>query len=173
MISLEQVNLLETRVAKAIEYVERTSGENAALRVKLGSYQKRIDELEVLIARFKEDQARIEDGILAALDRLNQFEDAIEKSLGGKTGLMASASAVQSEAKAKPAADSYASAGSDASKESVAPSGDDVPSEDAGGMSFEIPEEESAEDDIADPLEELSLNEEDDKPPMDGELDIF
>jgi chromosome segregation ATPase len=167
MISLEQVNLLETKVAKAIEYVERASGENAALRVKLESYQKRIDELEALIRRFKEDQARIEEGILSALDRLNQFEDAIGKSLAGETGLMASASAVQSEAKAKPAAVSYAS------KESIAPSEDDAPSGGEGGMSFEIPEEESAEDDIADPLEELSLNEEDDKPSTTGELDIF
>jgi chromosome segregation ATPase len=81
MVSLEQVKLLETKVAGAIEYVERVTGENALLQGKLESYQKRIDELEVLVQRFKEDQGRIEDGILSALDRLNQFEDAIEKSL--------------------------------------------------------------------------------------------
>jgi chromosome segregation ATPase len=88
MVSLEQVKLLETKVAGAIEYVERVTGENALLQGKLESYQKRIDELEVLIQRFKEDQGRIEDGILSALDRLNQFEDAIEKSLAarGKPG---------------------------------------------------------------------------------------
>jgi FtsZ-binding cell division protein ZapB len=81
MVSLEQVKLLETKVAKAIDYVQRVTGENAVLQDKLDSYQKRIDELEVLVQRFKEDQGRIEDGILSALDRLNQFEDAIEKSL--------------------------------------------------------------------------------------------
>jgi hypothetical protein len=92
MVSLEQVKLLETKVSRAIDYVERVTGENALLQGKLESYQKRIDELEVLVQRFKEDQGRIEDGILSALDRLNQFEDAIEKSLalqdkkGGENG---------------------------------------------------------------------------------------
>jgi FtsZ-binding cell division protein ZapB len=84
MVSLEQVKLLEAKVARAIDYVERVSGENTALREKLDSYQRRIDELEVLVQRFKEDQGRIEDGILSALDRLNQFEDAIEKSLAAR-----------------------------------------------------------------------------------------
>jgi len=88
MISLEQVRQLETRVAKAIEYVQRVNAENAALvseraglQAKLSANQKRIDELEVLVMRFKEDQGRIEDGIIAALDRLSQFEEAFENSL--------------------------------------------------------------------------------------------
>jgi hypothetical protein len=81
MITLEQVKLLETKVVRAIEYVERISKENFQLQGKLDSYQKRIDELEVLIQKFREDQGRIEDGILSALDRLNKFEDAIEKSI--------------------------------------------------------------------------------------------
>jgi hypothetical protein len=84
MVSLEQVKLLETKVARAIEFVEQVSGENAALQEKLESYQKRIDELEVLVQRFREEQGRIEDGILSALDKLNQFEDAIEKSLSSR-----------------------------------------------------------------------------------------
>jgi predicted nuclease with TOPRIM domain len=93
MISLEQVQLLETRVAKAIEYVQRVTAENAALsadraslQTKLEANQKRIDELEVLVMRFKEDQGRIEDGIIAALDRLSQFEEAFEKSLKDDKG---------------------------------------------------------------------------------------
>jgi predicted nuclease with TOPRIM domain len=88
MINLEQVKLLESKVAKAIDYVERLTKENTALhrqeaewQAKLESYQKRIDELEVLVTSFKEDQGRIEEGILSALDRLSQFEKAIEKSL--------------------------------------------------------------------------------------------
>jgi FtsZ-binding cell division protein ZapB len=91
MISLEQVQLLESRVSKAIEYVRRISTENEELisqrdelNEKLESYQKRIDELEVHIMRFKEDQGRIEDGIIAALDRLSQFEEAFESSLKEK-----------------------------------------------------------------------------------------
>jgi FtsZ-binding cell division protein ZapB len=83
MISLEQVKLLETKVAKAIDYVNHLTGENTMLKEKLAGYQTRIDELEVLIKQFKEDQGRIEGGILSALDRLNQFEDAIEKGVSG------------------------------------------------------------------------------------------
>ena len=92
MISLEQVQLLETKVAKAIEYVQRVNSENAdllseraGLQQKLDANQKRLDELELLVMRFKEDQGRIEDGIVAALDRLSQFEEAFEKSLKEKT----------------------------------------------------------------------------------------
>jgi hypothetical protein len=81
MVTLEQVKLLETKVVRAIEYVERISRENFQLQEKLDSYQKRIDELEELIRQFREDQGRIEEGILAALERLNKFEDAIEKKI--------------------------------------------------------------------------------------------
>ena len=81
MISLEQVKLLESKVTKAIDYVKTVTEENFRLKGKLDSYQKRIDELEVLIQQFKEEQGKIEDGILSALDRLNQFEDALESTL--------------------------------------------------------------------------------------------
>lgn len=109
MISLEQVQQLEIKVAKAVEYIQRVTSENTALisereglqkkldtnqkrvdelvsekdglQTKLDANQKRIDELEVLVMRFKEDQGRIEDGIIAALDRLSQFEEAFENSL--------------------------------------------------------------------------------------------
>ena len=88
MINLDQVKLLETKVFKAIDYIELLSTENSTLRQKeaellekVGSFQKQIDELEELVMHFKEDQNRIEDSILSALDRLSQFEEAIEKSL--------------------------------------------------------------------------------------------
>jgi predicted nuclease with TOPRIM domain len=109
MISLEQVQLLESRVAKAIEYVQRINAENAALsseraglQAKLEANQKRIDELEVLVMRFKEDQGRIEDGIIAALDRLSQFEEAFENSLKEKVSPRKAAAKI----KEKPAQDS-------------------------------------------------------------------
>jgi hypothetical protein len=81
MVTLEQVRQLETKIAKAIEYVNRIPGENKLLRGKLESSLKRVKELDDLVQRFKEDQSRIEEGIVAALDRLNQFEDAIGRSL--------------------------------------------------------------------------------------------
>ena len=81
MVTLEQVKLLETKVVKALDYARQVGKDNILLKGKLDSYQKRIDELEVSVQRFKEEQSRIEEGILSALDRLNQFEDALEKSL--------------------------------------------------------------------------------------------
>ena len=86
MVSLEQIKLLESRVTKTIDYVKMVTDENKRLEAKLDSYQVRIDELEVLVLKFKEDQRLIEDGILSALDRLNQFEDAVGSvlSMDGK-----------------------------------------------------------------------------------------
>jgi peptidoglycan hydrolase CwlO-like protein len=188
MISLEQVKLLETKVAKAIGYVERVTGENARLlqsetvllqkeaelRTKVDSYQKRIDELEVLVMRFKEDQSRIEDGILSALDRLNQFEDAIEKSLAGKQAAAPARSPAPAEAEARPPAveTPYApkkaaparSSRAASSTESAAPAGDATGEK--GEMFSEIPEVEAAEDDITVPLDENDKT-------ANGELDIF
>ena len=205
MVSLEQVTLLESRVIRAIEYVTRVDAENAALRqketelrAKLGTYQKRIDELEVLVMRFKEDQSRIEDGILSALDRLSQFEEAVEKSLNekqaeGKAAGVKSAvkstpvkTPVKAEAKEspapakpvqeKPAPQPAANAGqqaapkpAEAGRSSPAPAGA-VKSEApaAGEMFFEIPEADT-EEDIADPL----AGEDGESSSPDGELDIF
>jgi chromosome segregation ATPase len=91
MINLDQVKLLEAKVAKTIDFVDKISKENAALlrreselHEKLETYQRRINELEVLLKGFKDEQGRIEDGILSALDRLSQFEEAIEKSMKDK-----------------------------------------------------------------------------------------
>ena len=91
MLNLEQVKLLEAKVEKAIEYIEKLTRENAALvseraglQSKMEANQRRIDELEVIVMNFEDDQERIEDGILSALDRLSQFEKAIENSLKGK-----------------------------------------------------------------------------------------
>jgi len=109
LISIEQVRLLGTRVEQIIEHVDSVSEENAALKSKLDACQKRIDELEVLIQRFKEDQAKIEDGILSALDRLNKFEDEMDKGLSrakssaipddsdSSGGLVSKASAVETD----------------------------------------------------------------------------
>ncbi|MDR1909740.1 MAG: cell division protein ZapB [Spirochaetaceae bacterium] len=78
MVTLDQIKLLEAKVARTIEIVNQVTGENSYLKGKLETYQKRIDELEVLIQRFKEDQGRIEEGIMSTLDRLNKFEEAVE-----------------------------------------------------------------------------------------------
>jgi peptidoglycan hydrolase CwlO-like protein len=166
MINLEQIKLLEKKVAKAVDYVERLAKENVSLRqqkaelhTKLESYQKRIDELEALIIRFREEQGEIEDGILAALDRLSRFEEEMEKSLKGKgSGGKSTAAKTSAKAAAKPAA---------AAPIEVNPTG--------GEICFEIPET-AAGSDIIDPLgedPEDALTDTADPPEGDGELDIF
>ncbi|MDR2717373.1 MAG: hypothetical protein LBB89_04830 [Treponema sp.] len=165
MINLEQVKLLETKVAKAVDYVERLAKENTILHrqetelhTRLESYQKRIDELEVLVMGFKEDQNRIEEGILSALDRLSKFEKAIEKSLRDTK------SAVKEPAKSSQTAAVEEADGSgngqtcfeipEASAEAL-PDSANSPPEDGG--------------DISDPLENAT----DDAATEGGELDIF
>ena len=85
MVNLEQIKLLESKVTKTIDYVKAVTDENKRLKEKLDSYQVRIDELEILVLQFKEDQSKIEDGILSALDRLNQFEDAVGNLLSNES----------------------------------------------------------------------------------------
>jgi hypothetical protein len=81
MVTLEQIKLLESKVAKAIDIVSRVTEENTYLKGKLETYQKRITELEVLIERFKEEQAQIEEGVISTLERLTKFEENIENTI--------------------------------------------------------------------------------------------
>jgi len=177
MINLEQVKLLETKVAKTIDFVERVSKENAALvkreaelQEKLETYQKRIDELEILIMGFKEEQGRIEDGILAALDRLSRFEEAIEKSMKDKPHGKPVKDAIKSPNHNLPQKKS-------AKDEVVSRQGDEQDGQSDFGagnekICFEIPDEETVED-ITDPLIETPDEEDDDSPAEGGELEIF
>jgi len=87
MVSLEQVKLLDSKVSRLIDHVKKANEENTQLKERLSAYQKRIDELEVLVKQFRQEQGRIEDGILSALDRLNQFEDALESKLSTESKL--------------------------------------------------------------------------------------
>jgi FtsZ-binding cell division protein ZapB len=91
MVTLEQVRQLETKIGKAIDYVNRVRGENARLQGELEGSQKRVAELEETVQRFREDQSRIEEGILAALDRLDQFEDAVNKGFSNVQAVVAAA----------------------------------------------------------------------------------
>ncbi|MDR2509415.1 MAG: cell division protein ZapB [Spirochaetaceae bacterium] len=75
MVSIDQVRLLESRITKLIGVADQIKEENLLLKSKLDSVQKRADELEVLMQRFKDDQVKIEESIISALDRLNKFED--------------------------------------------------------------------------------------------------
>ncbi len=137
MVSLEHVKLLEDRIIRTLDHVQHVQEENSLLREKLDEYKGRIDELEVLIKTFKDDQSKIEDGILAALDRLNQFEIAVERGISSVNGI-ASVAATGNTVEA----DSTIAADSEAIPSETAEA--DKPEEDADN---DI--QESAEDDIA------------------------
>ena len=160
MISLEQVKLLESKVTRMIEYVGKVTDENTKLKEKLDSYEKRTGELEVLFQRFKDDQSRIEDGVLSALDLLNQFEDAV----GGKlSGINKSSSESKPSGTKKPA-------------QAQAPQPQTF-MEDAGmdiDLSEEALEEEALEEEPLTLLEDDDFEDKDEGPALSGaELDIF
>ncbi|MDR0689134.1 MAG: cell division protein ZapB [Spirochaetaceae bacterium] len=170
MVTLEQVKLLETKVVKALDFVNQVTGENTLLKKKLDTYQKRIDELEVLIQRFKEDQGRIEEGIISALSRLNQFEDAVEKSLSTvKSGIIN-----QPEEEKSPGStgDVLNTPGEPSSGIEKKPEEEYLsePREDAPLLTAAEPDGEFQ----VSPLEDEGLSElEDSETPETGELDIF
>lgn len=77
MITLDQIRQLDHKVRKAIDKINTLNSENNMLQEKLGNYQLRIEELEVLIDTFKKDQGEIENGIIEALNQLDILEDNI------------------------------------------------------------------------------------------------
>jgi chromosome segregation ATPase len=77
MISLQQIRTLEAKVERAVTFIDELKRENETMKAKLESYQSRIDELEILILEYKEDQKEIELGIINALGHLDRLEDAI------------------------------------------------------------------------------------------------
>ncbi|MDR1179804.1 MAG: cell division protein ZapB [Spirochaetales bacterium] len=79
MVSLEQIQDLEVKVQNTVAYITKLKQENSLLQKNLEKYRKRIDELEVLINEYKEDQTAIEEGIKNALLHLDKLEDSIAK----------------------------------------------------------------------------------------------
>ena len=103
MVTLEQVKLLESKVIKAVDCIREITEENTMLKGKLSGYEKRIGELETLIEHFKEDQGRIEKGIISALERLDQFEDAIDSAMVNKKSRSAAQKAFPDKPDTRPA----------------------------------------------------------------------
>lgn len=85
MLNLDQVRLLENRVEKAVNKIQTLTAENNHVRTQLSGLQTRVNELEGLVRSFKDDQGRIEEGILNALDRLSAFEDSVYQSTETQT----------------------------------------------------------------------------------------
>lgn len=76
MITLDQIKQLDVKVRKAIDKINSLKSENIMLQDKLDTYQLRIEELEILIDTFKEDQGEIEHGIIDALNQLDSLEES-------------------------------------------------------------------------------------------------
>ncbi|MDA3937698.1 MAG: cell division protein ZapB [Spirochaetia bacterium] len=77
MITLDQIKQLDSKVRKAIDKINSLKSANNILQEKLDTYQIRIEELEILIQTFKEDQGEIEHGIIDALNQLDIMEENI------------------------------------------------------------------------------------------------
>ncbi|MCL1815839.1 MAG: cell division protein ZapB [Treponema sp.] len=98
MVTLEQIKLLESKITRAVNFVSHLTEENgllkrrneelekaaAALReetARAEGLNRRNEELERTVAALREETTKVEEGIVSALGKLNQFEDAIERSL--------------------------------------------------------------------------------------------
>ncbi len=77
MITLDHIKQLDRKVHKAIDEINTLRAENKMLLEDLDKYQLRIEELEIMINAFKEDQSEIETGIIEALNQLDILEDTI------------------------------------------------------------------------------------------------
>ena len=92
MITLEQIRRLDEKVQQAVQFIQTLKSENESLRGRLSEYEGRISELEVLITRFREDQGEIEQGIVRALQHLDELEDTISPTTEEPSGQPADAS---------------------------------------------------------------------------------
>lgn len=79
MLNIDQVKLLEDKVEKAVELIETLYDSNVSLKKELEERDKRIEELEKLILVFKDDQTKIEQGIINALTKLSAFEASVSQ----------------------------------------------------------------------------------------------
>lgn len=82
MLHIDQIKELEAKVAKAIQLIQSLKDENELLKLELTDKQKRVEELENIILVFKSDQAKIEEGIVSALNHLSAFEDSVYQAAG-------------------------------------------------------------------------------------------
>lgn len=163
MISVEQIRALEERVEKALSFIASLRTEKVALEKRLETAdalrlkaearaeaaELHVLELEEAAEAFRQDQARIEEGIVHALERLDSFEDLVLRA--------------ELEAKPQAASEKIAEAASAPAAaptpEPAAPAEKSSPSAGEAEPATVVPE-------ASKPLEELPVVET-------GELDIF
>lgn len=79
MITLDQVQILETKVEAIVSKMNDLQRQNIALQEKNRELIEKNSLLMQKISSFEADQNRIEQGILNALDRLNSMENSALK----------------------------------------------------------------------------------------------
>jgi peptidoglycan hydrolase CwlO-like protein len=99
MITLEQIRLLESKIARAIELIRVLKEENSTLHKGLESAQKRMKELETLVDGFKTDQKEIESVIVRTLHTLDEVEENVSAKHQDRS---AAAGGISPAAKAAP-----------------------------------------------------------------------
>ncbi len=82
MITLDQVLLLEEKVEAAVAKIQQLEAENAALRTKCAELTNALSSKTERLSSFEQDQNKIEEGILKALDRLNRVENTVYNQSG-------------------------------------------------------------------------------------------
>jgi FtsZ-binding cell division protein ZapB len=80
MVTVEQIRILENRIAKACDLITVLRRENTTLKRAVDSSQAKMQELERFINQFKSEQAAIESGIINALRKLDELEDDLSEN---------------------------------------------------------------------------------------------
>lgn len=80
MISLDQIQLLQQKVEKAILKISELQNINDSLTLKCNELEEKNTFLTNKVATFEADQNKIEQGILKALERLNTVESSVLQS---------------------------------------------------------------------------------------------
>ncbi len=80
MLSLEQIKRLENRVYKAVELLKAMKEDNIILKSELKSANERVEELEQIISDYRNNQLEIEQGIVKAIQQLDDLDSIDEDS---------------------------------------------------------------------------------------------
>ncbi len=142
MVTLDQIRQLDSRVHRAIELITKLREENYTLKNRLAEYQDRIEELEVLISNFKEDQGAIEQGIVAAITSLDRLDESARPA---------------PQAKEAPAKESRPREPRPAGREAASQQGKPASGQRAAAVSTARPEEDDDRSDAGKPEAELDI----------------
>lgn len=77
MISLDHIELLEQRVEQAVTKITQLLEENRNLQQKNSELEEKNRQLQSVVVSFEQNQEKIEQGIILALERLNIVENTV------------------------------------------------------------------------------------------------